>query len=163
MFLSVLWIQIRINLQMTSQKVWNMSLFEHFFKIWAFIGKLGTGSGSASWEKSDPHQIKIRIRIRIKYKTALIRIRILIRVISRIRIRMKVMQINNKVMRIHNTALGHGTFIDHFYLRYIFCKYCTVVYRHLKGFFSCEGSRPSLSRFFFCHLLIFKFQGSRGI
>jgi len=26
-------IQIRINLQMTSQNVWNMSLFEHFFKV----------------------------------------------------------------------------------------------------------------------------------
>jgi hypothetical protein len=26
------WIRIRISLQMTSQNVWNMSLFEHFFK-----------------------------------------------------------------------------------------------------------------------------------
>ncbi len=27
------WIRIPINLQMTSQNVWEMSLFEHFFKI----------------------------------------------------------------------------------------------------------------------------------
>jgi hypothetical protein len=27
----ICWIRIRINLQMTSQYVWNMSLFEHFF------------------------------------------------------------------------------------------------------------------------------------
>ncbi len=42
------WIRIRINLQMTSQNVWNMSLFWHFFKvlIWAFIWKLGSGSAS---------------------------------------------------------------------------------------------------------------------
>ncbi len=46
-------IRIRINLQMTSQNVRNMSLFEHFFKGWAFIiWKLGFGSGSGS-EKLD--------------------------------------------------------------------------------------------------------------
>jgi hypothetical protein len=26
------WIRVRVNLQMTSQNVWNMSLFWHFFK-----------------------------------------------------------------------------------------------------------------------------------
>jgi hypothetical protein len=36
------WIRIRINLQMTSRNVRNMSLFEHFF----FIKKLGYGSAS---------------------------------------------------------------------------------------------------------------------
>jgi hypothetical protein len=41
-------IRIRINLQMTSQNVWNISLFEHFLKSFAFIWKLGSGSGSAS-------------------------------------------------------------------------------------------------------------------
>jgi hypothetical protein len=42
------WIQIHTNLQMASQNVWNMSLFEHFIKLWAFIWKLGSGSGSSS-------------------------------------------------------------------------------------------------------------------
>ncbi len=31
-------------LQMTSQNVWNMSLFEPFLRFWAFILKLGSGS-----------------------------------------------------------------------------------------------------------------------
>ncbi len=59
------WIRnrIRINLQLTSQKVWNMSLLEQFFKrFWAFMWKLGSrsGSGAASASNknhnSDPHQ-----------------------------------------------------------------------------------------------------------
>jgi hypothetical protein len=65
---------IRINLQMTSQnEVWNMSLFEHFFKV--LSGTLEPLFGS---------RIRIRIRIRIK-------------VTSRIRIRINVMRIHNIV------------------------------------------------------------------
>ncbi len=72
------WIRIRINLQRTAQNVWNMSLFEHFSRVWAFICKLGSRSafgwkvryGSASALNKnphpDPHQVKIRIRIRIR-------------------------------------------------------------------------------------------------
>jgi len=45
------WIRIRISLQMTSQSIWNMILFEHFFKF--FILYLDA---------------RIRIRIRIKVK-----------------------------------------------------------------------------------------------
>ncbi len=41
----------RIFLQMTSQNVWNMSLYEHF-EVWVFIWKLGSGSGSGSWSAS---------------------------------------------------------------------------------------------------------------
>jgi hypothetical protein len=33
----------------------NMSLFEHFSKLQAFIWKPGSGSGSASNEKYDPY------------------------------------------------------------------------------------------------------------
>ncbi len=33
------WIRIRVNLQMTSQNVWNMSLFEHFSRVWPLIGR----------------------------------------------------------------------------------------------------------------------------
>jgi hypothetical protein len=40
---------IRINLQMTSQNVWNMSLFEHFFKVLSLY-----------------LEARIRVRIRIK-------------------------------------------------------------------------------------------------
>jgi hypothetical protein len=42
-------IRIRINLQMTSLNVWNMSLFEHFFKVLSLY-------------------LEVRIRIRIKVK-----------------------------------------------------------------------------------------------
>jgi hypothetical protein len=42
------WIRIRINLQMTSKNVWNMSPFEHFFKVLSLYWKLGSLSGSAS-------------------------------------------------------------------------------------------------------------------
>ncbi len=61
------WIRNRINLQMKNQNVWNMSLFEHFFKIWAFIWKLGSGSGFASkWKVgSGSTYIKVTSRIRI--------------------------------------------------------------------------------------------------
>ncbi len=61
-------IRIRINLQMTSQNVWNMGLFEHFSK------------GLSLYLEA---RIWIRIRIHIRVKS---RIRISIRVISRIRI-----------------------------------------------------------------------------
>jgi hypothetical protein len=48
----LLWIQIRINLQMASQNVWNMSLFGHFFE------GLSLYSEARIWmhqgEKSDP-------------------------------------------------------------------------------------------------------------
>ncbi len=52
----ICWIRIQINFQMTSQNVWNMSLFEHFFKVLSFC-------------------LKARIRIRIKV-TSRIRIRV---------------------------------------------------------------------------------------
>jgi hypothetical protein len=48
------WIRIRINFQMTSQNVRNMSLFEHFFKVLSLY--LET-------------RIWIRIRIRINKKS----------------------------------------------------------------------------------------------
>ncbi len=53
------WIRIRIDLQMTSQTVWNKSLFEHFFKVLSLCLE------------------RMRLRIRIKVK---IRIRIRIKV-----------------------------------------------------------------------------------
>ncbi len=84
----ICWIRNRINLEIRSQNVWRISLFEHFFKSLSLYLK------ARIWiririhikvKKSDPdpHQIKIRIRIRI-------------RVTSRVRI-----LINE--MRIHNT------------------------------------------------------------
>ncbi len=42
------WIWIRINLHMSSQNVWNMSLFEHFSKGFILFLKPGSGSKSAS-------------------------------------------------------------------------------------------------------------------
>jgi hypothetical protein len=70
------WIRIRtrINLHMTNQNIWNMSLLENFFKVLSFY-------------------LKARIRIRI----TLILIRI--KVTSTIRIRIRI-----KGMRIRNTA-----------------------------------------------------------
>ncbi len=53
------WIRIRINLQMTSQNVWNKSIFYYFstfLRVGAFIWQQGSGSGSG-WKV---------IRIRIK-------------------------------------------------------------------------------------------------
>ncbi len=45
------WIRIGIYLQMTSQNVWNMSLFENFFKVLSFRSaskwQAGSGCGSA--------------------------------------------------------------------------------------------------------------------
>jgi hypothetical protein len=64
---------IRINLQMTSQNVWNMSLFKHFLKVLSFYLEA---------------RIRIRIQIRIKVKVR-IRIRIGIKVTSMIRIRIE--------------------------------------------------------------------------
>ncbi len=60
---------------MTSQTVWNISLFEHFFKVLSLYWK-----------------VKIRIRIRIKVK-------------GRIRIRIKVMQIHNTAYLCGNLLL----------------------------------------------------------
>ncbi len=48
------WLRIRINIEMTSQTVWNMSLFEPFFKVLSLYLKA-----------------RIRIRIRIKVKVGL--------------------------------------------------------------------------------------------
>jgi hypothetical protein len=62
------WIRIRINMQTPSQNVWNMSLFEHFFRVFSFYLEAG-------------------IRIRIKVKG---RIRIRMTVKSRIRIRIRI-------------------------------------------------------------------------
>jgi hypothetical protein len=73
--------KLDLDLQMTSQNAWNMSLFEHFFKVLSLYLEAG-----------------IRIRIRIKEKGR-IRNRICIKVTSRIRIRIRI-----KLMRIRNTA-----------------------------------------------------------
>jgi hypothetical protein len=78
-------IRIRINLQKASQNVWNMSLFEHFFKVLSLF-------------------IEARIRIKVKGR---LRIRTRIKVKSRIRIRIKEISrvgIRIKVMRIRDTA-----------------------------------------------------------
>jgi hypothetical protein len=71
------WIRIRINLQITRQNIWNMSLFKHFFKVFSLY-----------------LEARIRIRIRIK---VIGRIRIRIKVTSMIRIHIGIL-IN--VMRI---------------------------------------------------------------
>jgi hypothetical protein len=64
-------IRIHINLQMKRQNVWNMGLFEHFFKglgpylearIWIRIRIHITAEKS----DQDPHPQLIKIRIRIK-------------------------------------------------------------------------------------------------
>ncbi len=63
------WIRIRIliNLQMTSQNVWNltmeycMSLFEHFFKVLSLC--FGSQDGDPD---PQPHLVTSRIRIRIR-------------------------------------------------------------------------------------------------
>ncbi len=73
----ICWIRIRIYLQLTSKNVWNMRLFEHFFKVLSLY--LETGIRIRIKEKS-----RIRIRIRIKVTSS---IRISIKVTSRIRIR----------------------------------------------------------------------------
>jgi hypothetical protein len=89
-------IRIRNNLQLTSKNVWNMSLFEHFFKsfslylearIWIRIRiRVKSRIQIRAKQNPDPHQINVRFRIRI---------RIRIRVISQFRICVKVMQIHN--------------------------------------------------------------------
>jgi hypothetical protein len=63
------WIRVRINLQMTSQNVWNLSLFKHFVKVLSLY-----------------FEARIRIRIRIRIKLT-----------SRIQFRIKVMRIRNIV------------------------------------------------------------------
>jgi hypothetical protein len=40
------WIWSRIILQVTSPNVWNMSIFEHFLKVFSLFWKLGSGSAS---------------------------------------------------------------------------------------------------------------------
>ncbi len=69
------WIRILINFQMTSQNAWNMSLFEHFFKVLSLY-----------------LEASIRIRIKVTSKNW---IRIRIKVKYRIRISIKVMWISN--------------------------------------------------------------------
>jgi hypothetical protein len=71
---------------MTSQNVWNLSLFDYFFKVLSFF-------------------LEAKIRIRIKVKG---RIRIRIKVTSRIRIQVRI-----KVMWIRNTAyrLNHNPYV----------------------------------------------------
>jgi hypothetical protein len=64
------YIGIRIILQMTSQNVWKMSLFEHFFEVLS----LYLEAGIRIWIKVKG-RIRIRIRIRIEVKSR-IRIRI---------------------------------------------------------------------------------------
>ncbi len=80
-------IRIRINLQITSQNVWNMSLFEHFFKVLILY-------------------MEARIRICIKVKDR-IRIRICNKVSSRIRIRINVMRIRNTGFASANVYLAN--------------------------------------------------------
>jgi hypothetical protein len=76
--------RICINLQNTSQNLWNMSPFKHFSKVLSLYMEA---------------RIEVRIRIRIKVKGR-IRIKVTsrirgIKVTSRIRIRIKVMRIRN--------------------------------------------------------------------
>ncbi len=78
-------IRIRISLQIRNQNVWNMSLFEHFFK------------GLSLYLEA-----KIRIWIRFKVKGR-IRIRIRIKITSKIRIRITV----TSKIRIRNTAVPY--------------------------------------------------------
>ncbi len=83
------WIRIRINLQMTNQNVWNISLFTHFSKVLSLylVARIRIRIKAKS-------RIRIRIRNRIKVTS---RNRIYIKVTSRIWIRIKVMQIRNTV------------------------------------------------------------------
>jgi hypothetical protein len=53
------WIRIRISLQMTSQNVRNMSLFEHFFKVLSFYSQARIRIRirfQSNKQNSDPHQ-----------------------------------------------------------------------------------------------------------
>jgi hypothetical protein len=79
----MLWIRIRNNKQMTSQNVWNMSLFKNFFKVLSLY-------------------LKARIRIRFKVKG---RIMIRINVTSRIQMRVR----NNDHKNHSNTAYREHT------------------------------------------------------
>jgi hypothetical protein len=66
---SMLWIRILITLQMTSQNVWNISLFEHLLQgVEPLCGSWDPDPDPHQGEKSDPdpNPTKIRIRIRIK-------------------------------------------------------------------------------------------------
>ncbi len=72
---------ICISLQITSQNVRNMILFERTFsRVRAIIWKLRLDPNPHQGEKSDPdsrsHQIKIQIRIRIRIRTRASRIQI---------------------------------------------------------------------------------------
>jgi hypothetical protein len=73
------WIRIRINLQMTSQNVWDMSLFEPIFKVLSLYLEA---------------RIRFRIRIKVKGRS---RIRIHIKVTCRIRIRINLQMTSQKV------------------------------------------------------------------
>ncbi len=90
------WIRIRTrnDLQMTSENVWKMSLFEPFFKVSSLYmeAKIRNPEPHQSERLDpDPHQSECRIRIRISDKQDPIRIKATIR----IRIRIKVMRIRN--------------------------------------------------------------------
>jgi hypothetical protein len=87
----IICIRIRINLQMTNQNVWNMSLFEYFFKVSSLYLEARIRIRICIKVKG---RIRICIRIGIKVKG---RIRNCKKVTStiRIRIRIKVMQIRN--------------------------------------------------------------------
>ncbi len=77
--------------QMASQSVWEISLFELFFKVLSLY-----------------LEARIRIQIRIKVKGR-IRIRIRIKVTSRIRICIKVMRIRNSVLKKYRVyAISEG-------------------------------------------------------
>jgi hypothetical protein len=53
------WIRIRINLQMTSQNVWNMSLFEHFSQgVEPLFGSWDPDPPQGEKSEPDPYQIK---------------------------------------------------------------------------------------------------------
>jgi hypothetical protein len=101
------WIRIRISLQMASQNVVNMSLFEQLFKVFEpLIGRCG-----------------IRIRIRIKVKG---RIRIRIKVTSRFRISIKL--IHNTVCNI--TASNLQMHLHGIYFAYTNDNASTVVMQY---------------------------------
>jgi hypothetical protein len=50
------WIRIRIILQITSQNVWNMSLFEHFFKALSLYWEAKIRIRISDKLDPDPHQ-----------------------------------------------------------------------------------------------------------
>ncbi len=49
---AISWSRIRINMQMTSQNVWKLRLFEHFFKVLSLYSRACPGSGTAAKRKA---------------------------------------------------------------------------------------------------------------